>query len=167
MLLRSPVQRAVGPRISLTISHSRDILRETYAARAQSRKGSMARGSDLLDEVVAERRTKDPALQAMVDAALDRRRMLRRLTEDRIGLGLSQTAVAAKMGTSQSAIARIESGKTDVKLSTLDRYAATLGRKVEWRLAPAATSAKSSVRERSGAAPASAATAAARKASLH
>jgi len=126
----------------------------------------MARESDFLGEVVAERRMKNPAFQAMVDAAVDRRRMLRRLTEDRIGLGLSQTAVAAEMGTSQSAIARIESGKADVKLSTLERYAATLGRKVEWRLAPA-TSAKSSVRGRGGSAPARAAAAAARKASRH
>lgn len=102
----------------------------------------MARGSDLLDEVVAERRTKNPAFQAMVDAALDRRRMLRRLTEERIGLGLSQTAVAAEMETSQSAIARIESGKADVKLSTLERYAAALGRKVEWRLRPATAASR-------------------------
>lgn len=123
----------------------------------------MAKESDFLDEIIGERRTKNPAFQALVDAARERRRMLRRLTEDRIGLGLSQTAVAAEMGTSQSAVARIESGKADVKLSTLERYAATLGRKVEWHLAPA-TSARSSVRGRSGAAPARAASAA-RKAS--
>jgi DNA-binding XRE family transcriptional regulator len=106
----------------------------------------MPTGSDLLDEVVAERRTKNRAFPAMVDTAIDRRRMLRRLAEDRIGLGLSQTAVAAEMGTSQSAVARIESGKADVKLSTLERYAATLGRRVEWRLRPAAGAARKSSR---------------------
>lgn len=125
----------------------------------------MAKESDFLDQIVGERGTKNPAFQSLVDAARDRRRMLRRLTEDRIGLGLSQTAVAAEMGTSQSAVARIESGKADVKLSTLERYAATLGRKVEWHLAPA-TSARSAVRGRSGAGPARAA-AAARKPSRH
>lgn len=101
-----------------------------------------ARGkADFLAEIIGERRAKNPAFHAMVDVALERRRMLRQLAEDRLALGLSQTAVAAQMGTSQSAIARIESGKADVKLSTLERYAATLGRKVEWRVAPA-TSAK-------------------------
>lgn len=125
----------------------------------------MAKESDFLDEVVAERQKKNPAFQALVTAARDRRRMLRRLTDDRIGLGLSQTAVAAEMGTSQSAVARIESGKADVKLSTLERYAATLGRKVEWHLAPAA-SARSSVRGKHGAAPARAA-ATARKSARH
>jgi len=125
----------------------------------------MPKGSDLLDEIIGERRAKNPAFQTLVDAALDRRRMLRRLAEDRIGLGLSQTAVAAEMGTSQSAVARIESGKADVKLSTLERYAATLGRKVEWRLAPAAA-AGSPVRSRSVAAPARE-SAAARKSTRH
>lgn len=107
----------------------------------------MAKETDLLDEIVRERRTKNPSFQALVDAARERRRMLRQLAEDRVGLGLSQTAVAAEMGTSQSAVARIESGKADVKLSTLERYAATLGRKIEWHLAPAA-STRASLRGR-------------------
>jgi len=126
----------------------------------------MAKKSDLLDEIITERRAKNPAFEAMVDAALDRRGMLRQLAEDRISLGLSQTAVAAEMGTSQSAVARIESGNADIKLSTIERYAATLGRKVEWRVARA-TSAKSSAHGRIRAASGRATSAAARKASRH
>lgn len=49
------------------------------------------------------------------------------LASHRVALGLSQTEVAARMGTSQSAVARLESGTLDVRLSTLDRYAAALG----------------------------------------
>ncbi len=45
------------------------------------------------------------------------------LAERRKRLGLSQTAVAARMGTSQSAVARLEAGVDDVRLSTLERYA--------------------------------------------
>jgi DNA-binding XRE family transcriptional regulator len=85
----------------------------------------------------SSRSSADCPVLRMAVSALDRRRMLRRLTEERMGRGLSQTAVAAEMGTSQSAIARIESGRADVKISTLERYAATLGRKVEWRLGAA------------------------------
>ena len=55
------------------------------------------------------------------------REMAERLTARRQALGLSQTAVAARMGTSQSAVARLESGATDVRLSTLHRYADALG----------------------------------------
>ena len=50
-------------------------------------------------------------------------------------LGLSQTQVAARMGTSQSAVARIENGASDILLSTVDRYATALGRRIEWTLA--------------------------------
>ena len=97
----------------------------------------MARERDFLDELIAEREGKRPGFALMVDAALERRRLLRELAEDRVELGLSQTAVAAEMGTSQSAIARIESGEVDLKMSTVERYAATIGRKVEWRIEPA------------------------------
>jgi predicted transcriptional regulator len=50
-------------------------------------------------------------------------------------LGLSQTQVAARMGTSQSAVARLEAGQGDVRLSTLERYAAALGSLVVLRMA--------------------------------
>jgi transcriptional regulator with XRE-family HTH domain len=65
----------------------------------------------------------------------DRRRALGdQLVERRRSLGLSQTQVAARMGTSQSAVARLESGTADVLLSTVDRYASALGRRLEWSL---------------------------------
>jgi predicted transcriptional regulator len=38
------------------------------------------------------------------------------------------------MGTSQSAVARLESGDADVRLSTLERYAAALGWKLQLSL---------------------------------
>jgi predicted transcriptional regulator len=40
------------------------------------------------------------------------------------------------MGTSQSAVARLESGELDARLSTLERYAAALGRTVDWQIRP-------------------------------
>lgn len=48
--------------------------------------------------------------------------------------GLSQTQVAARMGTSQSAVARLESGGADVRVSTLERYAAAVGCQLSWQL---------------------------------
>ena len=38
------------------------------------------------------------------------------------------------METTQSAAARLESSAADTKLSTVDRYAAALGCRVEWRV---------------------------------
>lgn len=60
------------------------------------------------------------------DMADDPAELIGRLSELRRRRGLSQTDVAARMGTSQSALARLESGQTDVRVSTLARYAAAL-----------------------------------------
>jgi transcriptional regulator with XRE-family HTH domain len=38
------------------------------------------------------------------------------------------------MGTSQSAVARLEAGEADVRASTLERYAAAIGSQISWRL---------------------------------
>jgi predicted transcriptional regulator len=56
------------------------------------------------------------------------------LTALRHRLGLSQVEVAARMGTSQSAVARFEAGDLDVRLSTVERYTEALGAKLEWRI---------------------------------
>jgi transcriptional regulator with XRE-family HTH domain len=61
---------------------------------------------------------------------MDLDRVVRRLAERRQEQGLSQTEVAARMGTSQSAVARLESGNGDLRLSTLQRYAAALDAEV-------------------------------------
>ena len=67
--------------------------------------------------------------------ATERRRLVSELTAQRQSAGLSQTQVAARMGTSQSAVARIEAGDADVRASTLERYAAAIGSQLSWRLA--------------------------------
>lgn len=64
----------------------------------------------------------------------DQHELVDRLVEVRQELGLSQTQVAARMGTSQSAVARLERGDADVRLSTLQRYAAALERRVNFGL---------------------------------
>ena len=63
-----------------------------------------------------------------------RGRLVRELAEQRQAAGLSQTEVAARMGTSQSAVARLESGTADVRASTLERYAAAVGGQITWKL---------------------------------
>jgi transcriptional regulator with XRE-family HTH domain len=93
----------------------------------------MANRPDFLDEIVDERSERNPEFPDLVEAAVRRRQLLRELAARREKLGLSQTVVAARMGTSQSAVARLEAGEIDAKLSTVERFAAALGQKVEWR----------------------------------
>ena len=64
----------------------------------------------------------------------DRRRLMRELAGRRQYAGLSQTEIAARMGTSQSAVARLEAGEADVRASTLERYVAALGTEITWKL---------------------------------
>jgi len=66
----------------------------------------------------------------------ERRRLVADLTTQRRSAGLSQTEVAARMGTSQSAVARLETGDADVRVSTLERYAAAIGSQVAWQARP-------------------------------
>jgi ribosome-binding protein aMBF1 (putative translation factor) len=55
----------------------------------------------------------------------------------RLRAGLSQAGLAARMRTSQSAIARLESGQTLPSTKTLLRYAEATGSKVHVRLSAA------------------------------
>ena len=82
---------------------------------------------------------REMALRRMPDEraarmAEDRTRLVRELAEQRQAAGLSQTEIAARMGTSQSAVARLESGTADVRASTLERYAAAVGSQITWKL---------------------------------
>lgn len=64
---------------------------------------------------------------AQEDVAARGRELIARLTRRRAASGLSQAQVAGLMQTSQSAVARLESGQHDAQLSTLTRYAGALG----------------------------------------
>ncbi len=90
---------------------------------------------DFLDEVIVAGARDNADFPRLVDAALDRRQLVRHLVRHREALGLSQEDVAAKMGTSQPAVARLESGEVDARGSTIERFAAALDRRVEYRLA--------------------------------
>ncbi len=54
----------------------------------------------------------------------------------RIQRGLTQEQVAALVGTKQSSIARLESGRTEPKLSFLQRVVEALGGRLEVRIVP-------------------------------
>lgn len=86
---------------------------------------------DFLDEVIAESEAASPGFAAKVDDALHRRVQGRALAERRTALGLTQTEVARRMGTSQPAVSRLEAGG-DVRISTLTRYLDVVGIPADW-----------------------------------
>ncbi len=77
-----------------------------------------------------------PVFPGFKEMAERRHELVSLLEGRRLVLGLTQTEVAARMGTSQSAVARLESGDADVRLSTLERYAAAIEHELSWQLIP-------------------------------
>lgn len=102
-------------------------------SRYERIEAQMAKAKDFIDEVVDERTARNPDFPELVEAALKTRRLVRALTERRRAMGISQTVVAARMGTSQSALARLEAGGSDPRISTVERYARALGDELELR----------------------------------
>lgn len=61
------------------------------------------------------------------DAMADEFRMARELISARARAGLTQGEVAERMGTTQSVVARLESGRRAPSMRTVQRYAKALG----------------------------------------
>jgi predicted transcriptional regulator len=69
----------------------------------------------------------DPQTRAEYDAQAPEFALAHELIAARTRAGLSQAEVAERMGTSQSAVARLESGRSLPSLRTLERYASATG----------------------------------------
>ena len=70
---------------------------------------------------------KDPAYKAAYDALAGEFDLAKTLLETRTRAGLSQSAVAARMRTSQSYVARIEGGQVSPSTEVLERFALATG----------------------------------------
>jgi DNA-binding XRE family transcriptional regulator len=99
----------------------------------------MINDRDELDRMIGElERDEDVALGATaLDIAEERRRQLcLEMRERREAIPVSQAKLARRIGTSQPAIARLEAGLADPKLSTVLRYAAALGFELRFNWQP-------------------------------
>ncbi|TCS93725.1 Xre family transcriptional regulator [Tepidimonas ignava] len=80
-----------------------------------------------LPDALEARLLRDPDVQRAFDELAPQYEAARLLIEARARAGLSQAEMAQRMGTTQSAIARLESGRTSPTLRTLQRYAHAVG----------------------------------------
>jgi len=76
----------------------------------------------------------DPKTLAEYEALADEFNMARELIAARGRAGLTQGEVAQRMGTTQSVVARLESGKRMPSLRTVQRYASAIGARAVVRL---------------------------------
>jgi hypothetical protein len=75
---------------------------------------------DFLEEIVSERSARNPNFPALVQAAAERRELLRALAKEREASGFTQTEVAAAMGT-RSLRSLGSSRRTSTRSSRLSR----------------------------------------------
>jgi DNA-binding XRE family transcriptional regulator len=92
---------------------------------------------DFLDEMIEESTKRNPEFPSLMEEARQRRALLNRLADIRTRSRISQKTIAKRIKTSQPAIARLEAGTVDPRLSTVQRYAASIGKRVEWTLVDA------------------------------
>jgi len=91
---------------------------------------------DLLDEVIEESTALNPSFPELMAQARRKRELLTTLGQQRRRRKVPQKVVAAAMGTSQSAVSELETAASDVKVSTLEKYASALGLSVQYHLVP-------------------------------
>ena len=85
-------------------------------------------------EVLKAKALADPEIRAEYEALAPEFEISTELLRARLLAGLSQADLASLMGTSQSAIARLESGQTLPSSKTLIRFAEATGSKIQVRL---------------------------------
>jgi DNA-binding XRE family transcriptional regulator len=87
-----------------------------------------------LKQYLADRKAADKGFAEGYDEGYQAFKFGVLLKEARKSAGLTQDELALKLHTQKSAISRIENHSDDVKLSTLERFATALGKKLEIRL---------------------------------
>jgi ribosome-binding protein aMBF1 (putative translation factor) len=78
----------------------------------------------------------DATTRAEYDASTDEFAIARELIAARARAGLSQGEVAQRMGTTQSVVARLESGKRPPSMRTVERFAQAVGGHAVLRIEP-------------------------------
>lgn len=76
----------------------------------------------------------DPATRTAFDAQAEEYAIARELIAARARAGLSQGEVAQRMGTTQSVVARLESGKRLPSMRTVERFAQAVGGHLVFRI---------------------------------
>jgi len=88
-----------------------------------------------LKEYIAKRKKSDPRFAKGYDEGYEKFKVGAMLREAREAAGLTQEQLADRLNTKKTAISRIENHAEDIKLSTLERVATALGKKLEIRIA--------------------------------
>ena len=89
---------------------------------------------DDLDAFIEERKAEDPEFARGFELGYQKFKLGVLLRQAREEAGLTQEQVAQLMQTKKSVISRLENHAEDIRLSTLDRFATALGKRLHLAL---------------------------------
>lgn len=87
-------------------------------------------GKTITAKAAFARWRKDPAFREAYDGLEEEFALAKQVIEARARAGLTQAELAERMGTSQSAVARLESGTSRPSVATLEKLAQATGSKL-------------------------------------
>ncbi len=87
-------------------------------------------------KIIKEELLKDPAVLKEYNRLKPHYELISQLIEARAKKGLTQAELAKKMGTKQSAIARVEGGNSNPSVAFLQKLATALGSKLTIQIQP-------------------------------
>ena len=88
-----------------------------------------------LQKYIKKRKKREPAFEKDFDSGYEQFKIGVLLKQAREEAGLTQEEVAARLNTKKSAISRIENHAEDIKLSTLEKFANALGKRLRLEVA--------------------------------
>jgi len=88
------------------------------------------------DDLHAKEMAEDPEYRAAYEALEEEFALIAEMIKARARSQLSQAEIASRMGTTESAVSRLESGRTKPSTRTLERYAQATGHKLRIRFEP-------------------------------
>ena len=89
---------------------------------------------DALEKYISKRKKKSPRFAKNFETGYNDFKIGVILRQAREEAGITQEALAKKLNTKKSAISRIENHAEDIRLSTLEKYADALGRKINFQV---------------------------------
>ena len=88
-----------------------------------------------LQEYVRDRKARDSEFAQGFDSGYEQFKIGVLLKQARLEAGVTQEELAARLHTKKTAISRIENHAEDIKLSTLERFAEAIGKRLTLRIA--------------------------------
>ncbi len=88
-----------------------------------------------LQKYIQKRKSDDPEFAMNFDSGYEQFKIGVMLKQARQEAGLTQEQLAARLRTQKTAISRIENHAEDIKLSTLERFAEAVGKRLTLKIA--------------------------------